>query len=417
MRWFMALCVAVPGAAAAQPEEPARARTVIARTFPFEMSSTKVYVKTLVNGQGPYDFALDTAAPPTVIDSDLAKELGIPVTPAGQVGGAGEGSTAMGLTGPYTLEFGGARYDAKSRMASPLNARLSEFGGRPIHGLIGNDWVTGRVVKIDYAARTITAYEGDWEYDGDGVIIPALSRGYTFVQGSVTPPGGEPIATRWVLDTGAGLTANLNTHFVNRHDLLSLEIAMVEATVGFGMGGEVTHHVARMGGITIGGGGNGENTVVEVDRPWVALSQDRRGALASTAMDGIIGGEILSRYTVIFDGPRKRVIFEPSAPPGTPLEWDMSGLTVTGGGEGGRLKVLRVIEGGPGDQAGIVEGDVIVGVDGHEFTEGQRDEVRALLKGDGARRRLRLLRKGEPVEVEVVLRRLVMGTPEGHSHT
>jgi hypothetical protein len=42
----------------------------------------------------------------------------------------------------------------------------------------------------------------------------------------------------------------------------------------------------------------------------VGLSQDTEGAGASTANDGLIGGEVFRRFKVILDLSRKRMILE-----------------------------------------------------------------------------------------------------------
>jgi hypothetical protein len=44
----------------------------------------------------------------------------------------------------------------------------------------------------------------------------------------------------------------------------------------------------------------------------VELSRDKTGLFASSDFDGILGGEMLRRFKVIFDYSRQRVILEPN---------------------------------------------------------------------------------------------------------
>lgn len=367
---------------------------------PFELAGGKVYVDVMVNGRGPYPFVVDTGSPPTVIDSDLAAELGLAVTPAGEVGGAGEGSTAMSQVSDVALEFGGITLKRRAMPGVAINARLSGFSGRPVLGLIGNDFIATRVVELDYGRRVMTVRDPKlWDYGGDGAVIRTRRAGYTFFDGAVEPPGGEPIPARFIIDTGAGLGASLTSPFVERHSFMERAAPRLRATVGFGLGGEVRHAVCRLESLRIGG--------VEVPRPVVTLSQDRAGALAASRFDGIIGAEILSRFTVILDGTRGRMILEPGAWPGGPPEFDMSGMALAADGPGGRLRVMRVEQGTPAQEAGVREGDVLLAVDGAEVWATDREAVRERLKGDGRERRLELLRDGERLEARVALRRLV----------
>src|SRR6188472_1256051 len=57
------------------PREAAAEPPPVSNLIPIDISVGKIYINVKVNGKGPFCFALDTGAPPTVIDLDLAKEL------------------------------------------------------------------------------------------------------------------------------------------------------------------------------------------------------------------------------------------------------------------------------------------------------------------------------------------------------
>jgi hypothetical protein len=410
--WLVVASLVVAGAGRAVAQAPAPpgtapapaapAKSIKAVEVPFELRSGKIIIDTMVNGKGPFPFVLDTASPPTIIDSDLAKELEIKLAPMGQVGGAGEGSTPASMAEHVTLEFGGISIERPMMMAVAINRRLRGFSGMEVRGLIGNDWVTKRVVAIDYEAKKLRVYDGEgWDYKGEGTVVPTRIRSYTLVNGAVTPPGegAEEIPVRFAIDTGAGLSAALNTPLVNRHKLLELETPMVETIVGYGLGGAVMHHVARFAKLTLGD--------AAIENPIVTLSQDKGGALAMTQFEGIIGFEVLSKFTVTFDGPRHRMILEKNASYARPMETDMSGMVLAGDGEGGRLRVMHLVEGMPAAAAGVKLGDVLVRLDGKAVTAEDRDRVRELLRRDGQERTLELKRGEETVTAKVRLKRAV----------
>jgi hypothetical protein len=370
--------------------------------LPFEFSAGKIFLHVRVNGEGPYPFALDTGSPPTVIDMTLARDLGIGVHPLGGVGGAGEGTTPMGGADEVALSFGGISLPARPMMAIELNQRLAPFNGRAVMGLLGNDFISSRIVEIDYAAQRLRIHDPKrWTYDGDGAVIPTRTRGHTFINGVATLPGGRDLKARFLLDTGAGLTMTFNTPFVNKHHLLDVCDPPFQTTVGFGLGGEVRHSVCRIEGLRLGR--------AVIDSPIATLSQDRGGALAAGEWDGLIGGEILSGFRVILDGPGRRMILEEREDAPASIEFDMSGLTLAA--RDGRLVAFRVLEGSPAAAAGLKEGDAILAVDGRAVGALDRDRVKRLLRRDGAQRTLRIERDGEERTVRLRLRRLVLTDP------
>ncbi|MBC7771977.1 MAG: aspartyl protease family protein [Pyrinomonadaceae bacterium] len=424
--------------------------------FPFEFASGKIWIATTVNGKGPYWFALDTGAPPTVIDMDVAREAGLEVKANGTIGGAGEGTTPRGTVSNVTLGFGPFELRRKSMETIALGPRLDWANSRRVGGLIGNDWVIKHVVTIDYANQEVIVHDPEtYEYHGDGIIIPTRFGGYTFAIGSITAatkqagaldhgsapeqaaqnkpeirePDAEPIRVKWMIDSGAGLSASLNTHLVNENNLLDMPTTMIEASVGFGLGGEVRHRVCRIPQLRLG--------EMVIDNPVVTLSQDKAGALAMRLFDGIIGGEVLSRFTVTLDRKRNRMILEPNARYTLPMEYDMAGMSLVGpkraaaksepakGDDAaeqlrldihspvtGLLRVLRVVTGSPAEEAGVQEGDEILSIDGVAVTIADRDRIRPLLREDGKERTIIFQRNGRTVEITIKLRRLVRGEQE-----
>jgi hypothetical protein len=49
-----------------------------------------------------------------------------------------------------------------------------------------------------------------------------------------------------------------------------------------------------------------------VSRPLTQFSQNTSGILATTDLAGIIGAQMLRRFTIIFDYPRGEMILEPN---------------------------------------------------------------------------------------------------------
>lgn len=383
--------------------EPAAKASTEARALPVEVYENRIYLPVTVDGRGPFRFCVDTGAPSTCIDLDLARTLGVLERDGGRVGGAGEGSSRMGATSAVSLAFDGVTLPQRPLMAIDFSS-LTQFQGRPLHGLLGNDFFLGRIVEIDYAAAAMIIHPPDFEYDGPGVVVPTRVHGYTLVDALLTPPGRRPLRATCMLDTGAGLALAANTPFVRRHRLARSAERTVEATTGYGLGGEVRQTLCRMDAIELG--------ELRFELPLIGLSADRAGAFAMERFDVLIGGGFLHKFRVIFDGPRRRLILEPNDAYPEPLEFDMSGLTLTvARPPHSGLRVLRIIDGSPAADAGIRAGDLLVEIDGRPVAAADREVVRRLLRRHGESRRLRLLRDGTPLEVSITLRRMVLAPP------
>lgn len=168
------------------------------------------------------------------------------------------------------------------------------------------------------------------------------------------------------------------------------------------MGGDTRYELVRLRSLVLGGDGR-----ARVDSVVAGLSVG--GTLRSTQYDALIGTEYLQRFRVIFDYPHQRLILEPRVPALPAGDVDMSGLfLVTPDSARRRITVKAVAADGPAAAAGIVAGDLIVGLD-------QLPEDRILLatvrrhlrSGAGHRVRVTLLRGGDRRTVEIVLRAVV----------
>lgn len=105
-----------------------------------------------INGQGPYEFVLDTGATLTCVDAALADSLGLPRA-RGQVGaGGGIQGTAgsMRLVEIDSMSIGSARAEGLTGCAVDL-AQIRSMG-IDARGLVGLNFLTPFRVTLDFAA-------------------------------------------------------------------------------------------------------------------------------------------------------------------------------------------------------------------------------------------------------------------------
>jgi predicted aspartyl protease len=129
----------------------------------------RLTVKVMVNGQGPYDFVVDTGAERSALSTELAAELMLPSGPPMIVHGvAGALPTASALVD--SLGVGGRRLE---NITVPLLAR----GNIGAAGVLGIDAVQGQRVVLDFRHNRIlvedTAPRGRSVED---IVVHARSR-------------------------------------------------------------------------------------------------------------------------------------------------------------------------------------------------------------------------------------------------
>lgn len=124
----------------------------------FEMAGPNkaaIIVDVKINGQGPYDFALDTGATFTCVDRQLAEELKLPnwSGPLGSVvitGGDGE----MGFVKIDRLEVGDTA-SASELVACKLDLSRMQPPGFGIKGLVGLNFLKSYRITIDFERNSL----------------------------------------------------------------------------------------------------------------------------------------------------------------------------------------------------------------------------------------------------------------------
>ena len=120
--------------------------------------------------------------------------------------------------------------------------------------------------------------------------------------------------------------------------------------------------------------------------------QGTKGAYASSAKSGVVDAALLTRYRVIFDYARERIVFEPRSSPRAPFEHDMSGAFLAAPGPGfDRPEVMNSLHPEANAELGAVFDEfaadpdawvaIITGAGDRAFSAG--NDLKATAKGDG----------------------------------
>jgi predicted aspartyl protease len=108
-----------------------------------------VVVDALVDGKGPYPFAVDTGASTTVISTGMAQSLGVESRPIPAV--TGGGGTLQASAGTIrSLAAGSARRENLSVIIGGFMGMLSQATGTRLEGIVGHNFLSAFQVILDY---------------------------------------------------------------------------------------------------------------------------------------------------------------------------------------------------------------------------------------------------------------------------
>lgn len=392
---------AVDAAAFAKPEPklaaiafPNSANVV---TSPFRLVQNHIYFPLSVNGAAPADFIFDTGAEFTVIDRKRAEALGLKMAGTIEARGSGPNSAQTSLIADPRIAFAGLTMPLDVIAAIDLGA-LSLREGKRIEGIIGYGVLSRFIIDVDYARSELRFHEpSSFVANAQASVLPVQFHGnLPIVTVKVTDAAGAAHEAHLLIDTGARNAVVLAKPFLERTKLT--EGKTIAGLLGAGVGGATAQRIGRLRNIELAG--------MKIDGPITSFSTATSGAEADPNVDGLIGGDILKRFTLTIDYPHERLLLAKNAAFGQPFEFDMSGMYfVAVDAKLDRFQVDNVIAGSPAAGAGIVAGDELVRIDGK--VPGSLEELRAMLRRDGESHEVVLSRGGKTVETRFVTRRMM----------
>jgi hypothetical protein len=322
----------------------AAARSQSLATIPFEMYFNEIFVQVRVNNSEPMWFVVDSGAGGWIVDRAHATRLGLHLEQETAQGtGAGSGTYDYDVSYVKDVSFTLSGFNIAGPLIGviDLSAHKSQIG-REVEGLVGYDFFEKFVVEIDYDSKVIRLFDPTtYHYSGVGESIPIMvdqEARISFLTAEVTVQGAAPPKRKLLIDTGSNDA--LDDSFVAQSTGPKIEIVG-----GVGLGKEFKFNAGRVSRLKLGG-----VSFEDVD--------------AGAGGVALVGGEILRRFTVIFDFAHTQMILEPNGRLKDAFLFDASGVTLRLVPESGDFAVHSVMQGSPASDAGMRGGDSIQSIDG-----------------------------------------------------
>jgi PDZ domain/Aspartyl protease len=369
-----------------------------ARAFemPFELVDNRIIVSAQINGVGPIRLLLDTGADDGTLTNEVGRRLHLVVTGEEEGSGTGAAVVRMGQTTVRELRLGEGVFRDRPMLLMPSDDFANVFGTQSPDGVIGKPIFERYVVRIDYQNKMLTFTPPSQYAAPSGAAVVPFDLP---LQIPVVDAVLDGVRGRFGVDTGARSSLLVYRPFAEQNKMQEKYRAHVDGVTGWGIGGPIRSLLARSQSFSLGG--------FEIKDSVIRLSTQGAGATTSSAMAGLIGPDILTRFIVTFDYSRRRMLLEKSKDFARVDSYDRAGVWM--GQDGQSFFAVDVVPDGPADIAGIRKGDRLLEIDGVSTTKLILPEVRERMRRGvvGSSVKILVEHEGKRRVVEVRLRDLV----------
>ncbi len=364
-------------------------------TIPFELYGDHILIKASVDDSRPLDFIFDSGSGFTVIDSDIAEELGL----SGKKIQMNEPAAVLELIKHNKLDINHFPMEKNIKVYSTDLDHLEISLGRNVDGILGYDLMHHHTIHLNYEDRTMDIYDhGKGPKTGDAVPF-VLNTSIPVVKGSVVLNNNEAHTANFYVITGAGTTLDFNSPYAKKYDVIHKTGKHYSYPVKGISKDENLHYEGHVLSVTFG------KQMIE-DLP-IGISTATSGIQASENVAGILGNQVLSMYNITFDIPGKMLYLEKNSNFGKKLAVNCSGIDLQLSPDKEKLLVHQVFDDSPAAEAGIRLNDELISVNNKPVSEMNLPDIKEMLRQEGETVKLVLSDGGKEKSVSLTLKSLI----------
>ncbi len=332
--------------------------------IPVEILNNMIVVPVVLNNQIPLKFILDTGVRTTVLTQKTFSDiLGLKYSKEITISGPGkEKMIEAFVTDNVTLDLPGIKGTGHSMLVLQKDyLELRNYLGEEVHGILGYELFSRFIVHMNYDRKRITLYlpERFKRKRGYQLLPIKVEDTKPFLQVKTRITETVTMDARFLMDTGAshGLILEPETD-----DRITIPEKNLNTVIGRGLGGAIAGKIGRIKSLELG---KYKINNIIANFPDPNSYTDTLFSKSTIYRNGAIGGEILSRFNVIYNFPSEEVYIKKNSSYRKDFNYDMSGITVKA--IGARLRAYQITnlrKDSPGDLVGLQVGDQIIAVNG-----------------------------------------------------
>ncbi|HET7180344.1 MAG TPA: aspartyl protease family protein [Chryseosolibacter sp.] len=331
--------------------------------IPIEIYNNLIVVPVILNGALPLKFILDTGVRTAILtEKTFSDILNLSYSRKYTISGpGGEQLIDAYITNNVSLELPGVLGRGHALLVLGQDyLELRNYLGTDVHGILGYELFSRFIVKVDYEKKVLTLmqpkkFKPKRKYQAIPIKIEDTKP---YVTTSVVLADGTQISAKLLVDSGASHGLMLDPGSDVR---ITMPKDTISSVIGRGLGGEITGKIGRIKLLKLGTY-EIKNVIASFPDPNSYFDSLKLGA---TKRNGAVGGEVLSRFTVIFNFPDEEIYLKKNGQFKKKFHYNLSGITVKA--KGARLNVFEVINvrrQSVADVAGLHVGDLIQTING-----------------------------------------------------
>ncbi len=369
-------------------------------TSPLEIFGDHTFIRLSVDGSRPLNFIFDTGDGLTVIDTDIALELNLPMDHSSKKKSA-QGSIEGTLIKHNYIEMSGFRLESDITLYATSLKHLEISIGRDIDGIIGYDLLQHYTVELDGLNKLMKIYKpGVYKYGGFGEKYTLGFEQYIpFISANVTLNNGEQFQGNYFVSTGAGTTLDFNSKFASKNDVAEKTGEHYSYLVKALGNTETLHYEGRVQEFKIG--------KLRFENLPIGISEAKHGIQANKKMDGIIGNRILKNYIVIFDYENKSMFLERFVGTKNDFHVNACGFEVQLADDMKKVLIHRVYETGPANGQGLQVNDELLEINKTAVSDMSLPEIVSQLNKGGETIEIKILTSGRERTISLDLKELI----------
>lgn len=346
--------------------------------IPVEIHNNLVVVPVLLNGSLPLKFIVDTGVRTAILTEKAYTDI-LNLTYARKytiAGPGGENLIEAYVTNGVELQLPGVNGLGHALLVLQEDyLELRNNLGTDVHGVLGYELFSRFVVKVDYRQKTLTLMlpeklKPGRKYESIPISIEDTKP---YINVALTQANGEKKNMKFLVDSGASHSLLIEP---KSDSTLDVPVNAVSCVVGRGLGGAIRGKTGRVKELEIGHY-KMQNVIANFPDPNSYMDTLKLG---STFRNGTLGGEVLSRFTVIYDFSKEKIYLKKNSDFKKGFYYNLSGLTVRA--KGNRLNTFEITDirkFSSSDKAGLQIGDQIISVNGQSVKDLDLNQLNGFL--------------------------------------
>lgn len=329
--------------------------------IPFELYNNLIVIPVVLNNQLPLKFILDTGVRTTILTERAFSDiLNLNYSKKYSIAGiGGENLIEAYITNGVSLTLPGVKGKGHAMLVLEKDyMELRNYMGTDVHGVLGYEIFSRFIVKIDYASKILTIttpryFKPKRSFD---VLDMVVEDTKPYVSAKIGYGGKDEVDVKLMIDSGA--SGGLILDEDSDHQITVPE-NNIKSSLGRGLGGLLEGRISRVNQFKLGKN-KWDDVIATFPEGNTLLDSLKK---TNVFRNGSIGGEILSRFKVIFDFPSSKLYLKKNRQFKRRFKYDLSGLVVKAKGSGlNTFEISEVRENSSGDIAGFKKGDIILSI-------------------------------------------------------